>query len=199
MRAVNSLREVKVGQRISLRYYGGENPGCERKVDVASVSDDRIVGTDIEKQEQRQYLFEKAASIFILSPVNVTLNNANTGVREKRTSLSFADVRGELQDHINSLSGEDLAEVYAEMNGKDKGEFNAESGLVTVVEMVPAPKVNCTFNADGDAVEIDWFNEDGKHVGTCVNMDGTLEVHMNKVSAETFIRTIAEHIGLTIE
>jgi len=130
-RPVKSLAEVAPNQRVSFAYYGGENEGATRTVDVTEVSDDRIYGVDVDKQEPRQYLFDKAAIVLVLReanepepaeaatevepPVADVVNEPPATTRVRRTCLSFIEARQRLHDQIDTLNGEDLAEVLAEV------------------------------------------------------------------------------------
>ena len=221
MNALKSLAEAQVGQRLSFVYYGGETPGTARQVDVEEVRDDRIVGTDVVKQETRQYLFEKAAIIVVVTPIaqvdalvaDLDIHQpaeaacdvepeaeAMPTTRVRRMPMSFPAARDRLHQQIEALNGEDLAEVLGEIEGEDRSRFDAESGQVILERDVLIP--HCEVNDGNDkGASIDWVNEDGVRLTTTFFHNGDrvlLQEGDNYVTAEDLITKIAQHLGLTI-
>jgi hypothetical protein len=212
MSALKSLADAKPGQRLSFAYYGGSDFGTTRQVDVDEVLDDRILGTDVAKDEPRQYLFDKAAIVVVISepqpvpaeaacdvPVTDVLSSPTTRVR--RTPMSFVDARQRLHDQIDELNGEDLAEVLAEVDGMDRGQFDAPNGQVVLERDVLVP--HCTLNLTSEVASVDWVNEDGVPltiVSSKAADDNHVELTANgeAVAAEDCVRKLAEHFGLTI-
>lgn len=211
MSALKSLAEAKEGQRLSFAYYGGENPGTTRQVDVEEVKDDRIIGTDVDKQETRQYLFEKAAIVVVIDqpqpPIaaeavcDVEHEYTAPTTRVRRMPMSFPAARDLLHQQIDALNGEDLAEVLAEVQGEDRARFDATSGQVMLERDVLIP--HCVVNQpahDGIAC-IDWLNEDGVALSTAFLVDNDtvlLQAANVELTAEEFIKEIAQHLGLTV-
>jgi len=210
MSALESLEEAKVGQRVSFAYYGGENPGTTRLVDVEEIRNDRIIGMDVTKQEKRQYLFTKAAVTVVVvdkpqAPVAaeaVCDMELEPATRVRRLPMDFTTARDLLHQQIDSLHGEDLAEVLAEIQGEDRATFDANSGQVIMERDVLVP--HCEVNMDDGhcgAAGIDWVNEDGERLTTTFLHDGDairLFNTDNEVGAEILIAEIAQHLGLTI-
>ena len=223
MKDLKSLADAKVGQRLSFAYYGGETPGRTRQVDVTEVLDDRIVGTDVEKRETRQYMFDKAAVVVVVhEPVamvaaleadldenqpiaaeaacDVTVEPIPT-TRVRRTPLSFPAARDLLHQQIDALNGDDLAEVLGEIQGDDRAKFDAANGQVVLERDVVLPHCVVNDNAHTGAAGIDWVNEDGERITTTFLHDGdTVRLHSGstEVSAESLVTEIAQHLGLTI-
>jgi len=215
MRVLKSLAEAKIGQRLEFTYYGGENPGTIRTVDVTAVEDDRIRGMDLEKDEPRQYLFYKAARIKVvieclrltpeLEAEHLVKQEAPTESlpthRTRRLPLSFPAARDLLHQQIDSLNGEDLAEVLGEVQGEDRARFDAESGVVIMERDVLIPHCEVSEKTLNGAACIDWVNEDGERFTTTFLHEGR-KLHLmqdtTEVSAETLIKGIAQHLGLTI-
>ena len=193
-----SLREAKVGQRLSFFYYGGSNPGDKRLVDVTEVLSDRIIGTDVDKDNIRSFVFDKASCIQIVTPTEkVGALDENQRPRIRRTQMSFEDARVHLHNQIDSLTGEDLAQVLAEIDGHDAHSFDSDTGSVVMETMVLEPY--CQPVASGGT---NWVNEDGDflHVIHIATANKALtEVDGEDVSPEECVKKIAEHLGLTIE
>jgi hypothetical protein len=224
MNALKSLHEAQVGQRLSFSYYGGEHPGTTREVDVLEVRDDRIVGTDVDKQETRQYLFDKAAIIRVITPIakvdalvadlddSYLDDNQPVAAEEvqsppttrvRSTRISFPEARRLLHQQIDTLDGEDLAEVLAEVQGEDRSLFDADNGAVVLEKDILVPHCEVNDHAHRDAAGIDWVNEDGVRLTTTFLHDGSRVVLYqgnddNEITAENLITAIAQHLGLTI-
>ena len=222
MRDLKTLADARVGERLSFAYYGGSNPGMSRTVDVLEVLDDRIIGTDVAKDEQRQYLFDKAAIIVLIhepiAMVDRLVAEASCDVelgelvaiasvakpitmRVRRRPLSFEDARQKLHDQIDTLNGEDLAECLAEIEGEDRGAFDSGTGEVTLETDVAIPHCEVNLNGHADAAGIDWLNEDGERITTTfLNEEGTIRLYLTntEVTAENLIKEIAQHLGLTV-
>ena len=223
MKDLKSLAEAKVGQRLSFAYYGGETPGRTRQVDVTAVLDDRVIGEDVEKKEQRQYMFDKAAIVVVIhEPVamvaaleadldenqpivaeaacDVTTEALPT-TRVRRMPLSFELARDVLHQQIDALNGDDLAEVLGEIQGEDRAKFDAANGQVILERDVVLPHCIVNDKAHTGAAGIDWVNEDGERITTTFLHDGDrVRLHLSdsEISAENLIREIATHLGLTI-
>jgi len=208
---MKTLAEAKVGQRLNFAYWGGSNPGKFRTVEVTKVGEDRIFGIDEEKEADRQYLFEKAGIIEVLSEPKPAAPKPEVGElvpmlpthRIRSNTMSFPAARDLLHQQIEELSGEDLAEVLAEIQGEDKGTFDAKTGEVTVERAVAIPHVRVNMNGNSQAASIDWVDEEGNAITTTTYMDGqdksiTLLVGNDEVTAEEYITRIAKHFDLTI-
>lgn len=221
MSVLKSLADAQVGQRVSFAYYGGSNPGDVRVVDVKEVLDDRICGVDIDKQEDRQYLFEKAAIITVISTVALPVDQVNAlvvadldenqeapapteglpTIRVRRTPVSFPDARNLLHEHIDNLNGEELAEVLAELQGDDRARFDQPSGQVILEKDVIIPHCEVSNETLNDAASIEWVNENGERLTTTfLHEDNKIHLMLNtkEVDAESLIISIARHFGLTI-
>jgi len=210
MHVLKSLAEAQAGQVVSFTYYGGSSPGSIRTVMVTDVRDDRIVGDDYDRKEPRQFLFERASLPKVIEEVPEAPIAAEAAcdesaiitpsTRVRRTPMSFAQARQRLHEQIDALTGEDLAEALAEVDGEDRGTFDASNGQVILERDVPIPHAVLNMNAQPDAVGLDWVNEDGDRLTTVTRLDGDtvrLFVGESEVHAETFISDIAEHFGLT--
>jgi hypothetical protein len=105
--------------------------------------------------------------------------------------MSFIEARMTLHDAIDKLNGEDLAEVLAEVQGEDRARFDAPSGQVVLERDVVIPHCDtiqlCAVNG-AQGVEVDWVNEDGESLTTTFPCS----------DAESLIKEIAQHLGLTI-
>lgn len=210
MSALESLDKAQVGQRLSFAYYGGENPGTTRMVDVEEMRDDRMVGIDVDKQETRQYLFEKAAVVVVVDkpqPVaadaacEVTPEDSQPATRVRRMPISFPAARDLLHQQVDGLNGDDLAEVLAEIQGEDRARFDADSGQVILERDVLIPHCEVNDKAHKDCAGIDWVNEDGVRLTTTFFHDEDkvrLYNGTEEVCVETLISDIARHLGLTI-
>jgi len=172
---------------------------------------------DVDKQEPRQYLFDKAAIVLVLReanepepaeaatevepPVADVVNEPPATTRVRRTCLSFIEARQRLHDQIDTLNGEDLAEVLAEVEGEDRGCFDAANGQVVVERDVPIPY--CKLNMFGDIVGVEWVNEDGEGMTTVTSshddLNVTIELDGEVTNAEDVVRKLAQHFGLTVE
>jgi hypothetical protein len=209
MSVLKSLADAKVGQQVMFAYYGGENPGAMRTVLVGEVQEDRIIGTDLDKQETRQYLFEKAAIIEVVKePIAPDENQrppvaeaacdveAEPTTRVRRTPLSFIDARKALHDSIDKLNGDELAEVLAEVQGEDRARFDAPSGQVVLEKDVVIP------HCESGHMGTEWVNEDGERIktNTIIDLDGIVTwcCDGERHTAENFLRKISQHMGLTI-
>ena len=211
MKTLKSLADAEDGQRLSFAYYGGENSGGTRVVDVTSIGDDRMFGIDVAKNEPRQYLFENAALISIVERATPVAAEAACDVepeaeavvptRVRRLPMSFPAARDLLHQQIEALNGEDLAEVLAEIQGEDRARFDATSGQVILERDVLIPHCVVNDKAHNDAAGIDWVNEEGEALTTTFyHKDNRVLLFSDKdkVSAENLIREIARHLGLTI-
>jgi len=215
MKTLKNITEAKVGQRISFSYLDGSTLGKIRQVDVAEVLHDRIIGTDVDTQETHQYLRDKAMMIV---PVDVDIHlpaeaacevnpETNSTTRVRHSYISFPDARNLLHQQIDTLNGEDLAEVLAEVQGEDNATFNAANGQVVLERDVLVPhceptiNLNVPDNTPDNAADIDWVNEDGIRLTTTFfhNRQAVrLYINTTEVSAENLIKEIAQHLGLTI-
>ncbi len=223
MSALKSLAEAQVGQRLSFAYYGGSTPGKTRSVDVEEVLDDRILGTDVAKNETRQYMFDKAAIVIVIhEPIAMVAAleadldenqpiaaeaacdvevDAPPTTRVRRTPLSFPAARDLLHQQIDALNGDDLAEVLGEIQGDDRARFDESSGQVILERDMVIP--HCVVNNDAHrgAAGIAWVNENGERLTTTFFHDDDhvrLYIGDNEVTAENLVREIAQHLGLTI-
>lgn len=208
MRVLKSLRDAQVGQRLSFVYYGGSNPGEARDVTVTEVLDDRIYATDHNRDEEvRCFLFDKAALIVVVSEapeqaaieaVQRVVTPSGVGVRVRANSLSFVEARQRLIDQIEALSAEDLAEALAEVDGANRGTFDASTGMVTLEREVLTPHFK--LNLDGDSAGVDVVNEDGDTTTIVTTQtNGVVSVTLNgqDVSPEEFALALCQHLGLT--
>ena len=207
---MKSLVEAQVGQRLHFAYYGGSNPGIFRVVEVQEVKDDRIIGTDEAKPEHpREYLVDKAALITVLPPDVVPIPVAeaacdepvdlNPTTRVRQTTLSFVDARQRLHDQIDKLCGEDLAEVLAEVDGKDRARFDTDQGVVVMEQNVRIPYCKLNQTATDYAVGIDWVNENGGIVTSVSTYDGKEVVFLlngEPVTPEELVVELFDHLNL---
>lgn len=206
---MKSLVEATVGQRLSFCYYGGSKPGTFRVVEVTEVLDDRIRGIDEAKEEHREYLVDKATLITVLPPdvVPVPVAEAacdepvdlNPTTRVCQTTLSFVDARQHLHDQIDELCGEDLAEVLAEIDGKDRARFDADQGIVVLEQDVPIPHCRLNQTATDDTAGIDWVNENGDTVTSVSTYNGKEVVFLldgEPVTPEELVVELFDHLDL---
>lgn len=190
------LREAKEGQRVTFNYYGGSTPGRKREVEVTEVLDDRIIGVDVERDNVRQFTFDKASGVELVEPV-IEAEPAQPPTRVKHSQMHFHDARQHLHDQIDELSGEDLAEVLAQVDGHDSHAFNSETGQVAFGDHVVEP--HCVMAINGG---MNWINEDGTAMFVAHDMIGSSIVHNvggESLNAEECVKKIAQHLGLTIE
>ncbi len=207
---MNSLRDARVGQRVSFAYNGGSTPGTVREVYVQEVQDDRIVGV-LPNSNVRQYLFEKATMVILVSelptPAEAACNVDPTEVidlpthRVRSIERTFVEARQRLHEEIDLMNGEDLTEVLVEVDGEHSGQFDANAGMVVVERNVLVP--HCIVNPYGHrkGTGIDWVNEDGNtFTTTFFNDNGKVRLYSggNEVTAETIVQEIAQHLDLTI-
>lgn len=214
MRSLKSLAQAQVGQRLQFAYYGGTDVGAMRTVDVEEVSDDRVYGQDVDKGKPRQYMFDKAAMVQVVTEAVVQahvvaaeaaceVETVASTTRVRRNVLSFVDARQRLHEQIDSLNAEDLAEVLAEVDGEDRGRFDSANGQVVLERdvMVPHTVINDNGPIDG-AAGLDWINEDGERLTTTTLFNEDEQVGMfvgnEQVTAEQFVTRICEHLGLTV-
>lgn len=214
MQVLNRLNDAEVGQVLSFIYLRGSRQGQRRTVEVQEVLSDRIVGHDLHVDEPRQYLFDQAVEIQVLNKPVVNQEAVNSAMRAcgidplqettrvRRQPMSFVEARQRIHDQIDELSGEDLAEVLAEIDGHDRAEFNADDGVVIVEDDVCVPHCCINMDCDPSAAGIDWVNEDGETVTSITrNNKGIIELSLDgeRVAAEQFIIQIGQHFGLTIK
>ena len=200
---MNRLEDALIGQRLSFVYDGGSTPGVTRVVDVIEVQFDRILGIDIGRSvdnamaETRQYLFSLARNVEVLAaPVPVVEPVDNSfGTRVVRETMSFINARQELQDRIDTMTGEELADALQLSSNVDRVTF--ENGELSLERDVTVP--HCVLNGDSG---LNWVNTNGDAmVFVCVGGEGhiTLEINDEEVSAEDCVRKLSQHMGLTQE
>jgi hypothetical protein len=220
MRSLKSLALAQVGQRLQFTYYGGTDvcgiflSNALRIVDVEEVGDDRIFGQDVDKGEPRQYMFDKAAMVQVVTEAVVQAPvvaaeaacdapEPAADTRVRRTVLSFVDARQRLHDQIDELNAEDLAEVLAEVDSEDRFTFDADNGQVVLERDVFVPHAVINDNGPIAGVSsLDWVNEDGERLNTSTLFNDEervgLFVGAQQVTAEEYITQIAQHLGLTV-
>ena len=198
IRGLKSLAEAKPGQVVSFAYYGGSNVGAVREVRVTEVLDDRIVGIDLAKDGLRQYLFDNAALVKLISDVQLEPSTVvKPGIRTQR--ISFDHARQVLYQHIDSLTAEELAEVTAEVCGANHGSFDSATHEVILETEAVVPHCELNDHAHRDAAGLDWVNQNGDRLTTTFFHDSDnvrFFCGNDETDAESIIKMIAEHFGL---
>lgn len=201
MRNVNSLADVKPGERINFMYFNGVSPdGAMRRADVLEVDteNNRILGNDIDTNKPRWFLFNKVAMVTVTNERQSVPIAAEAACDEPATvcppkmrtivsSVGFQEVRSELIAKINEMNAEDLAEVAADMKGADRARFSYEDGNIQLETDVPEPKfeISCgimvAVNSNNDHMTI-------HHDGNLVFANG------DPVTPDELVTKLANHL-----
>jgi len=197
-RLLDCLSQAEVGQEVTFNYHGGSTPGEARTVRVmASTTDallsEHMLGLDIVQNEICDYRFDRASDVYIITDDKPVPN-----IRVRHTTHTFVEARKRLHNQIDELNGEDLAEILAEIEGDDNGNFDASTGEVTLLRSVLIP--HCKLNAD--KAGLDWVNEDGEVLTSqwqFLNNAVRLYLEDNEVPPVEFACKLFQHLGLTIQ
>jgi len=192
------LSEAKVGDRVSFIYYGGSNPGTRRTVDVKEVGVDRIYGVDVNKEKERQFLFSESAIVRLEPAMPETV--ADIQVEERPTKVnthseSFVSARSRIIDMIDSLNGEDLAELVSQIDGDGDSEstFDEMTGQITTT----TKEYISYFRSSADGVDI--VNKEGKVMSMVLLVDGGIAIDNMSFSPDHLAVELSRHLGLTQE
>ena len=185
---LNKLTDAQVGQTLQFTYFGGSNPGAQRLVKVEEVRDDRIVGVDLDKDALRIFLADKAAGITVMQPQPQTTKPAQL----KGKLFSTNSARNALHEYIETLEGQDLADVLCECQGGIEAVCDDCGNIV--IQHEPDARLNVT------EAQFTIFNDDDvEMVIGRKHYDDTLVVDGHDVDDPyEFARLLCEHLGLTI-
>jgi hypothetical protein len=193
---MDKMNGVEIGDNISFQYEGGSTPGRCRFLKVEDIVDDRVRGIDLDTGQPRQFLFDKMGEVtiapFDLNRVPVELTTTET------TTISFMEGRQYLKDHIDTLTGEELAQAIEVCNGGNQdAEYHGGTGMITMECEVLVPHFTNTI----DGVNI--VNKDGERLAIVIGTDGGVimedKSEMVMVTPMEMIEKVSRHLGLTIE
>ncbi|MCK9351114.1 MAG: hypothetical protein M0P44_07850 [Clostridiales bacterium] len=185
---LNKLTDAQVGQTIEFTYFGGSNPGVQRLVKVEEVRDDRIVGVDLDKDALRIFLADKAAGITVMQPTT----KAPEPAQLKGKLFTPNTARNALHEYIDTLEGQDLADVLCECQGGMNAVCD-DCGNIVIQHAPP------TLETTEEGFTI--YNDEGAamYVGRAPHDDKVVVVDDEQVNDPyDLAHRLCKHLGLTI-
>ena len=133
------LKDVNVGDVVSLRYYGGSDYGGLRTVTVEKVDNDGLEGKCKERDGQyRKFLANHIGSLSVLQRVNTKTSEVRFDALK-----SLLGTKGIPVVALEVLTAEQMAKLAEKIcYAKDKVTFNPLRGTFTVVKESWQSQVN---------------------------------------------------------
>lgn len=194
--------DVKVGDTIEFYYYGGTQHGALRRVKVEQVDLDLLLvkGTDLNKDAPRCYNFGKMSTCKLIERPTITTPMTETATQ--RLTMDFFEAREKLHAQVDAMTGEDLAEVLAEVEGADKGEFVVDSdtgrNYVALEVQKEVPVAHFRMNETDDTIDIQVVNDRGEIavMNGVVSDNGFVMLLDNEVvTPDEFAQKLSAHLS----
>lgn len=169
---MQNLSSAVIGSIIAFRYWGGSNPGSTRTVEVTSVRDYGITGIDLDIPEGqnniRNFSDVDAEDIRVLSTPEVK-------------AVPFYEAMNIVK---RGLSSEQLAELYGQMMGAVKAQYDVIAGQVVITMPAVRPAKTTSFKV---------VNAKGEEISVVVRGD-VYEFNGQSVAREQFSEILAQHV-----
>ena len=189
MTTTNSVVYV-VGDVIRFTYNRGSNPGTIRTIKVSEMNARYVVGTPVGTNLVRKYIKSEMRDVM----------NETVGVPTKDSGnrvVSFQEARVAVAKKLHKLTGEQLAQVYAQLESEGATvEYDGFTGNINVKPVVVEPRFKCTNNKLGWYCDI--YNSKSESLRFGMTDKGVAVGTNNNIGPVEMVKAIANHLGLVV-